>query len=193
MSPATETLSPLAQQFETRATAIAEHLTVTQLATQAEIDECYSESDDPEVKVGLAYAALRVLLFDRAPDKKNRQEKRKSADRVILDALRGASKAVTLSEPIGDLREVSVHPKSLNALIELAERDAVIGFFNDAITALRETIAEDPTADRVDHLASSPFGRWSPAAKARLDSRRMPAWPPRLGAVSTCPRSYRCG
>jgi hypothetical protein len=146
-------LSLLAEQLNERSAAIAEHLAARKLATQQEIDACYTEAEEPDLKAAMAYAALRVLLHERAPDNHDKRSKRKSADRVILDALRGASKAVTLSEPIGDLREVSVHPKSLNALIEMAERDAVIGFFNDGIDALRATIATDYTPDRVDHLA----------------------------------------
>jgi len=104
-------LSPLAEALNVRASAIAEHLSARKLATQAEIEACYGEAEEPDLKAAMAYAGLRVLLHERAPDNHDKKGKRKNADRVILDALRGASKAITLSEPIGDLREVSVHPE----------------------------------------------------------------------------------
>jgi hypothetical protein len=146
-------LSPLAQSLKERADMIAEHLSARKLATQAEIDACFTEAEEPNLKAAMAYAGLRVLLHERAPDNHDKKTRRKNADRVILDALRGASKAVTLTDPSLDLREVSVHPKSLNALIELAERDHVIGFFNSGVEALRELAKTDPRPDRIDMLA----------------------------------------
>lgn len=151
---ATGGLSPLAEALEVRATAVAEHLSARKLATQSEIEACYTEAEEPELKIALAYAALRVLLHDRAPDNHDKKTRRARADRVILDALRGASIAVTLSEPINDMREVSVHPKSLNAIVELGERDAVIGYYNAGLDALRGLIKSngDSNPDRVDYL-----------------------------------------
>lgn len=146
-------LSPLAEQLNQRSAAIAEHLKARKLATQDEIEKCYAEAEEPDLKAAMAYAALRVLLHERAPDNHDKRSQRKSADRTILDALRGASKAVTLTDPIEGFRELSVHPKSLNALIELAERDAVIGFFNTGLDALHELVKVNPTPERVEHVA----------------------------------------
>lgn len=143
----------MAQQLEMRAESIAEHLTARKLATQAEIDACYTEGEEPDLKIALAYAALRVILSERSPDNHDKKSRRSKADRVILDALRGEAKPITLSEPVGDVRDLAVYPKSLNALIELAERDAVIGFYSAGLDALRKVMAEYPTPERAEMLA----------------------------------------
>jgi hypothetical protein len=146
----------LESQLKARSEGIVEHLLAKQYAKREEIDAMLAEHknpNDPESTLILTYGALRVLLDERTPDAGDRDARRKRADRVVLDSLRGASRPVTLTAPIEDLREVSVHPKSMNALIELAERDAVIGFFNAGLDALRELVVANPTPDRVEHLA----------------------------------------
>jgi hypothetical protein len=140
-------------ELETRCEAIASSLRGRQLATDQDIQACYDQPADGELKWAFVYADLRVLLADRSPDKDSKSARVRNADRVILDALRGAPRTVTLSEPVDDLRELKVYPKSLNALIELAERDAVIGYFNAGLEALRELCRSEPSPERADHLA----------------------------------------
>lgn len=150
-----ETLSPLALQLEGRAQAIADHLLSRKWATQPEIDACYNEPgvEDPELKIAFAWSLLSRMLFERTPTAETKRTSRSKADRVILDALRGAPAYVTLTEPIGELRRVVIHPKSLNALVELTQRDVVIEYFNRAIETLRNLMAEDPTLERTEQLA----------------------------------------
>jgi hypothetical protein len=140
-------------QLHVRSEGIADHLLAKKLATQEEVDACGIEddyaADDPETALIVRYGDLRALHAARQGIASHRPQK---ADRLILDALRGASVSITLTEPLGDMKKLSVHPKSLNALIELAERDAVIGFFNAGIATLRTMLAESPTAERVDLL-----------------------------------------
>lgn len=143
-------------QLRDRTAAIAKHLLAKGLATQAELDACNANTlDDTETDLIVTFGNLRVLLSERTPTDEDREKRRARADRVVLDSLRGASKPVTLTAPIDDLREVSVHPKSMNALIELAERDAVIGLMNAGLDALRDMVTRDPTPEHVDHMARS--------------------------------------
>jgi hypothetical protein len=144
----------LEEQLKARCEAIASHLVAKTLATQAEVDACGSaESGDSETDLIVRYGDLRVLLAERQPDAQGRSERHKMADRIVLDALRGAPRKITLSEPLGDVRSVSVYPKSLNTLIELAERDEAIVYFQQAADVLRELIKRNPLPDRVDSLA----------------------------------------
>lgn len=143
-------------QLRVRSAGIAEHLLAKNLATQAEIDACNANTpDDPDTEMVVTFGNLRVLLAERTPTDEDREKRRARADRVVLDSLRGASKPITLTAPIDDLREVSVHPKSMNALIELAERDAVIGLMNAGLDALRDMVTTNPTPEYVDHMARS--------------------------------------
>jgi hypothetical protein len=146
-------------QLSIRSEGIANHLLSKQLATQAEIDACGVQADlaadDPETALIVRYGDLRALHAERAPEAGQRSDRQKKADRVVLDALRGASKPVKLTTPVNDMREVNVYPKSLNALVELAERDAVIGFFNSGLQSLRAVMSEHPTAERADLLTQA--------------------------------------
>lgn len=108
-------LTPLAYQLDQRATAIAEHLLARKLATQPEIDACYSEAEEPDLKVALAYAALRALVAERAPDKDSRKSRKEKANRVLLDALGDVPAYVDITRNETPLR-VAVYPKSYTAL-----------------------------------------------------------------------------
>jgi hypothetical protein len=144
----------LETQLKERSDSIASHLVAKKLATQPEVDACGSTgSGDAETDLIVRYGDLRVLLAERQPDAQGRSERHKLADRIVLDALRGAPRKVALSETLGEMRDVSVHPKSLNALIELAERDEAVGYFQQAADVLRDLIKKDPSPDRIDALA----------------------------------------
>lgn len=192
----------LETQLKVRSDGIADHLLAKKWATQVEIDACGAmDGDDPETALIVRYGDLRALLAQRAPDAGQRSERQEQVDRIVLDALRGASKAVTLTQPIGEgdrqRREVTVHPKSLNALIELAERDEVIGFYNAGIRVLRALEKDGLFQDHVDYLARAirevayqqQVCAWivthpEPGVPFRADETK-PEIPPELRSLST--------
>lgn len=138
-----------------RCETIAEHLRARKTATEEEIATCYNQPETGDLGWALTYGDLRALHRQHTPSKGDRGAKHVKADGLILDALRGAPASVSLSAPVNGKGEISVHPKSLNALIELAERDAVIGFYNAGVVALREMFKAEPTPDRAEHLTKA--------------------------------------
>lgn len=121
---------------------IEKHVLVRRYVTPDELDAYRPGSpDNPGARTIGAWVHWYAQLVRFAGREDQQDDDTQRADAAVLDALRAEPQMVTLTakDAEGRFREVAVHPKSLDALLQCHAKDRLLGWLAERVYVLQQS------------------------------------------------------